>query len=140
MTYNPRSAIGAAIRGMDGYVKQHSKPAPVELVKPTAAAPCAVLLRSIVEGGPVPDDFANVPKTADGLRSFVRADGAVYRGAFELQGKPGSIVMVWGDPSLSMKGAERIATQERPALEQRHAQAKLGPFANHTPIADSNDH
>jgi hypothetical protein len=63
------------------------------------------------------------------LKAHVRADGAVYCGAFELQGHPDSVVIVFGDPALSPRDAERFATLERPALNRRFRDWRLGVFA-----------
>lgn len=91
------------------------------------AAVCAVLLMSFLEkNGPVPDDFqAITDKRA--IKTYVRPDGAVYRGAFESNGV--DCVMVWGDPTTPESVIKRVAELERPALQQRYQAWKLGPFA-----------
>jgi hypothetical protein len=102
---------------------------PLTLTTMSGPSPCAVLLRSFTEGGPVPDDFEGLPKTAEALKSHVRSDGAVYLGAFEVQGDKDSVVLMYGPSNLTETRAEAIANMERLALTNRHAAWALGPFA-----------
>jgi hypothetical protein len=101
--------------------------APIAVVQ--RAAPCCVLLKMLTDGGPVPDDFTRLTSSS-ALRDHVRSDGAVYLGAFEVQGKPDSVVLVYGDPSMPVANAERLASLERPSLERRYADWQLGIFAS----------
>ena len=101
------------------------------------ASVCAVLLVSFSEDdGPVPDDFrAITDKLA--IKTYVRPDGAVYRGAFESNGV--DCVMVWGDPTTPESVIKRVAELERPALQQRYRAWKLGPFAFTRPSTVSSE-
>jgi hypothetical protein len=92
------------------------------------ADPCCVLLKMLTDGGPIPDDFKGL-RSSQAIREHVRSDGAVYRGAFELQGRPDSVVLVYGDPTLTDQQAERLSVIERPALERRYSDWTLGPFS-----------
>ncbi len=121
-----------AIKGMRSYVTQHGPRPELTLTATDQPVPCAVLLRSLTEGGPVPDDFTALPKTAAAFKAHVRPDGAVYKGAFELQGRRGSVVLVWGPTAMSLQRAEQVATVERMVLEKRHESSKLGIFGNHS--------
>lgn len=94
-----------------------------------------VLLKTLTEGGPIPDDLKGL-RTSMAIRAHTRPDGGVYCGAYELQGQPESVVLVYGDPTLTDAQAERCASLERPALARRHSDWKLGPFAASPP--DSN--
>ncbi len=117
---------------MDTYVQKH-QPAterPLTLTTNTAPIPCAVLLKSFTDGGPVPDDFKALPKTAAALKAHVRPDGAVYKGAYELAGTPDSVVLMFGPKNLTAHRAERIAAMERLALTKRHQSFTLGQFAS----------
>lgn len=117
---------------MDRFVKDHTRPSLT--VSTTRRPTCCVLLRSLTDGGPVPDDFQGLA-TAAAIRSHVRPDGAVYKGSWQLQTDKDSVVLVWGDPALSIDDAEFIATRERPELVRRHEAAKLGPFGNTVPAS-----
>jgi hypothetical protein len=129
--YDPRSAMRPAIKGLRRYVEKHTPASERTLHLSTAdrPTPCAVLLRSLTDNGPVPDDFTAIPKTAAGFKAHVRPDGAVYKGAFELQGQRGSVVLVWGPADMTVQRAEQVATIERRALEKRHESSTLGVFA-----------
>ena len=132
MGYDPRTAGKLAFNA-----RRAARPsAPAAIVddattltaQSAKAAPCAILLRSLVEDGPVPDDFrALVDKRA--VQQYVRPDGAVFRGAFEFDGLPDSLVLVWADHTLTRTRIEQIAQLERPALMARHKAWRLGPFA-----------
>lgn len=142
MGYDPRTAGKLAFNA-----RRAARPsAPAAIVddattltaQSAKAAPCAILLRSLVEDGPMPDDFrALVDKRA--LKQYVRPDGAVFRGAFEFSGASRALVMVWGDPATPEAVIQRVAELERPALEQRHQAWKLGPFACTRPSTVSSE-
>ena len=102
----------------------------------TAKVPdtCAILLLAFTKGAKiVPDDFHAVEKTGKGLREYVRPDGGVYLGAFQPVGEPDGVVIVYGDPAMSQRDAQRIATQYRDQLIAKYegelALDELGPFA-----------
>lgn len=142
--YSPLKAIRRATASMQKFVKDAKDPmgrpinAPdLTLSVSTKVAPCVVLLRSLTEGGPVPDDLSAL-KSAEAIQQHVRPDGAVYRGAFELQNTPDSLCLVYGDPSLTRHEAERIATMERAALMARQRSWSLGPFG--APVPPSPKH
>ena len=84
---------------------------------------------SFLENGPMPDDFKALPKTSEALKAHVRPDGGVYRGAYELQGTPGSVILMYGPANLTAQRAEKIANMERLALTKRHESFRLGPFS-----------
>lgn len=131
--YSPMKAVRRATRAMDSVSRKHAPPSerPLTLTTNGEPVPCAVLLRSFIENGPVPDDFTGLPKTSDALKKHVRPDGAVYKGAFEAQGDRSSVVLVYAAPSWLPDRCESIATMERKALLNRHDAHALGPFARH---------
>lgn len=128
--YSPLRALNRTRRAMDSVSAKHTPASerPLTLATNSGPIPCAVLLRSLVEKGPVPDDFLSLG-SALAIREHKRPDGAVYIGAFELQGDRSSVVLVWGPPSMTDEQAEQIATIERKALTARHESFLLGPFA-----------
>lgn len=128
--YSPLRALNRTRRAMDSVTKKHAPASerPLTLNTTTGPIPCAVLLRSLVEKGPVPDDFQGLDN-ANAIREHVRSDGAVYIGAFELQGDRTSVVLIYGPKSMTDEQAESVATMERPALVARHESFLLGPFA-----------
>lgn len=132
MTYDPRRAIRNATKAMNRYVQKNGPSVgvvdPMYTATAMSAAPCCVLLKAITDGGPVPDDLTNL-KSGAAIKDHVRSDGAVFIGAFELQGDRDSIVLVYGDKALPVQQAERLATLERPELLRRQHQWSLGPFA-----------
>lgn len=133
MSYDPRKAIRHATKAMNQFVRQNGPRLGMTEPVYTAASgigPCVVLLRSITERGPVPDDMQNLT-TGQAIKAHVRSDGAVFIGAFELQGDRESVVLVWGDPAMKPEQAERLATLERPELIRRQHLHALGPFAAH---------
>ena len=141
MGYDPRTAGKLAFNA-----RRAARPsAPAALLDDAAtlatqsdkASVCAVLLVSFSEDdGPVPDDFrAITDKRA--IKTYVRPDGAVYRGAFESNGV--DCVMVWGDPTTPESVIKRVAELERPALQQRYRAWKLGPFAFTRPSTVSSE-
>lgn len=134
--YSPLKALNRTRRAMDSATAKHAPASdrPLTLTTSTGPIPCAVLLRSFVEGGPVPDDFAALPKTALAIQQHVRPDGAAFRGAFEMQGDKSSLVLVYGGPSLDIIQAEKMAFMERPALTARHESFLLGPFSSQSLI------
>lgn len=130
--YNPLKAIRGATKAMnhrlreEGHVVQTGDS--LATTTHTEAAPCCILLRSLTDGGPVPDDFNRLKLSGASLKEHVRPDGGVYLGAFEVQGQKDSLVIVYGPLRLKDK-AERLSILERPALVARHRTAALGPFA-----------
>lgn len=123
------------IRDAGEHVIPGSQVCPPIAVRPRAAS-CCVLLKMLTDGGPVPDDLTML-RSAKELREHVRSDGAVYLGAFEVVGRPDSVVLVYGDHTMTPQGAERLATLERPELERRYAAARLGPFGTVASAADA---
>lgn len=130
-SYDPRKAIHRATRAMDEYVRKSGPSVgvtePVYTTK-SGIAPVCVLLKSITDRGPCPDDFQTLT-SGEQIKRHVRSDGAVFVGAFELQGDRESVVLVYGDPAMKAEQAERLATMERPELIRRQQQHALGPFA-----------
>ncbi len=129
--YSPMNAIRRATRSMNKTIAKHTPPSerPLTLAANDQPVPCAVLLASFTEGGPVPSDFIALPKTSAALKAHVRPDGAVYKGAFELQGHFGSVVLAYGPKDMTMTRAEQVATIERTVLLKRHEAHALGIFA-----------
>ena len=96
--------------------------------------PCAILLLAFTKGSKmVPDDFHNVGKSGAALKTYVRPDGGVYLGAFQVQGEVDGIVVVYGDPAMSTGAAQKIALRYRQRLMEQYegekAMEHLGPFA-----------
>ncbi len=129
--YSPIEGLRRARKAMDSYSQKHTPATerPLTLSTNKATLPCTILLKSFTEGGPVPDDFKALPRTAAAIKAHVRPDGAVYKGAFELQGTPDSVVLVFGPKNLTAHRAERIAAMERLDLMKRDASYRLGPYA-----------
>lgn len=137
--YSPLGAVRRATRAMNSYNTKHAAPSerPLTLETTTGPIPCAVLLRSFTENGPVPDDFAGIPRSGAAIKEHVRPDGAVFLGAFEVQGDRSSVVLVYGPPTMTTEQAEQVALLERPALAARHESFLLGPFAAHPVVSPS---
>lgn len=137
--YSPLKAIRRATSAMNKYVRDAkdvmgrpiNAPDLTLSVNPKAA-PCVVLLRSLTDGGPVPDDFTEI-RSGEAIKNHKRSDGAVFKGAFELQNTKDSLCLVYGDESMTRAEAERAATLERPALMARHHNWTLGPFGAPVP-------
>lgn len=139
--YSPKDALRRVTRSMNRVVRDNTPQTnrPLDLTTTTGPIPCAVLLRTFIEGGPVPDDFSALPKNTTAIQQHVRPDGAKFIGAFELQGDKTSLVLVYGPQTLDIISAERVATMERPALMARHEQFLLGPFARSAAPTPTND-
>src|SRR5689334_3440310 len=125
-TYSPLGSLTTLRRAMQDEIAKHEHVIPGSQVAPPLAvteraAPCCILLQTLVEGGPVPDDLIGITTGAQ-LKAHVRPDGAVYQGAYEVMGQPDSVVIVYADQSLKPGAAEHLANMERPALVARHAQ------------------
>jgi hypothetical protein len=98
---------------------------------------CCVLLMALTAKAPmVPDDFHNVTITKAGLEAYVRPDGAIYLGAFELPNDPYGTVCVWGDPAMSFQQAAAASIAYRRKLLDHHMGSDLGPFSA-SPILES---
>ena len=95
---------------------------------------CPILLLAFTKGAQIiPDDFFGLEKSGQALRNYVRPDGGVYLGAFQAAGESEGVVVVFGDPAMSLEQAQRIAMQYRGQLMERYdaevALGHLGPFA-----------
>lgn len=134
--YSLLRALNRTRRAMDSFSAKHTPQSerPLTLSSTTGPVPCAVLLRSLTDGGPVPDDFHGFT-SAQQIKDHVRPDGAKFIGAYELQGDRSSVVLVYGPQTLDVITAEKFATMERRALIARHESFKLGPFAARHPVA-----
>lgn len=139
-TYHPLDGLRRLTALMRGKIRDAGEtiqlPPPTDVpVVTIKAAPCVVLLRALTDGhagkgwSSVPDDFHALTSAA-AIEAHVRADGAVYVGAYQVQGHPDSVVLVYGDPSMTPQQAERYSITERPELERRHRQMLLGVFAH----------
>lgn len=96
--------------------------------------PCAILLLAFTKGSKmVPDDFHNVEKTGAALKTYVRPDGGVFLGAFQVASEHDGVVVVFGDPAMSTGAAQKIALHYRARLLEQYAgeqaMEQLGPFA-----------
>lgn len=128
-TYDPRSAFLGMKAGMKALAKKSKKDAPhkglisvsgEDLVPTVSTGPatCCVLLLAFAKGAPmVPDDFHNVPRTKEGIEAYVRPDGGIYLGAYELPNDPGGVVLVWGDPAMSQEQAVAASLAYRKKLQ-----------------------
>lgn len=104
-------------------------------------AACALLLLAFMNGSSmVPDDFSAVGKTADELRSYVRPDGGVYLGAFEVVDDPGGVVVVFGDPAMSRAEAQDIALHYRAQLVSRYEESRATAASVPEPVAVYREH
>lgn len=116
--YDPRSALIGRRNGILMMERQKRREAvPQGLVDATGEslpstatetrpATCCVLLLAFMNQHPmVPEDFHNVPRTRKGIEEYVRPDGGVYLGAFELPKDPFGTVLVWGDPNMTREQA-----------------------------------
>lgn len=129
-TYDPRTAFLGMRTGLKQLTaKAKRADAPRGLVNlsgdittpaiSTGPATCCVLLLAFAKDAPmVPDDFKNVPRTKDGIANYVRPDGGVYLGAFELPHDPGGVVLVWGDPAMSQEQAVKASLAYRRKLHE----------------------
>lgn len=127
-TYDPRSAFLGMKAGMKALAKKTKKESPKGLItvsgealNPTVStgpATCCVLLLAFAKDAPmVPDDFHNVPRTKEGIESYVRPDGGIYLGAYELPNDPGGVVLVWGDPAMTQEQAVAASLAYRKKLQ-----------------------
>jgi hypothetical protein len=126
--YDPRKAFLGMKAGMKQLAKQAKREeVPMGLVGTdgsaltpsvsTAPATCCVLLLALAHRSPmVPDDFHNVPRTKAGIESYVRPDGAIYLGAYELPNDPGGVVLVYGDPAMTQEQAVAASLAYRKKL------------------------
>ena len=135
MTYSPLKSLSGLRQSMQKEISAKGElvipgtevQAPLEVVR--KADTVCVLLKMLTDDGPVPDDIKGL-FSGTALKNHVRADGAVFRGAYELQDQPDSVVIVFADPSLSDERCLIMANMERPALERRYRAWTLGPFAS----------
>lgn len=121
-----RKLMQERIAGAGELVIPGTQVAPTIAVIPKAETVC-VLLACLASSGPVPDDITGLT-TGQHLKDHVRADGGIYRGAYEMQGQPDSVVLVYADPRASDHHCEAAATMERPVLTRRFQAWQLGPF------------
>ena len=129
-TYDPKSAYLGMRAGMKALAKQAKRDevpsglvmASGEQYTPTVtrgADTCCILLLAFAKrAAMVPDDFHNVPRTKDGISAYVRPDGGVYHGAYELPNDPGGVVLVWGDPAMSQEQAVKASLAYRRKLHE----------------------
>ncbi len=140
MTFDPKKSVRKATQAMNSYTRKHSQgERPLELSTNTLPVPCAVLLKSFTDNGPVPPDFVALPRTSAALKAHVRPDGAIYKGAYQVQGDPDSVVLMYGPKNLTEKRAAEIANLERLALKRRHEAKQLGQFARNPDLPSRAD-
>lgn len=137
--YDPRSAYLGLQQGLKtlqsqataaqppvGLIDVHG--APVSAQVDTAPKTCCVLLMAFMHRHPmVPDDFHNVPRTKAGIEAYVRPDGAIYLGAYELPKDPFGTVLVWGDPALTQAQVAAASIAYRKKVVD--TAMGLGPFS-----------
>lgn len=82
------------------------------------ATVCILLLAFLNRHPMVPDDFHNVPRSKKGIESYVRPDGGVYLGTYELPKDPGGAVMVWGDANMDPHKAAAASLAYRKKLQE----------------------
>lgn len=134
-TYDPRSAFLGMKEGLRLLKsKSERQQVPLGLVasdgsamastQPKGPATCCVLLLGFINRHPmVPDDFHNVERTSDGIKQYVRPDGGVFLGTFELPKQQGSAVLVYGDPSMTQEEAAAASLAYRRKLQESYEQA-----------------
>jgi hypothetical protein len=87
--------------------------APAYEMKEGPAVLC-FLLREWAEGQcALPDDFDDLPKSGKALKEHVRPDGGVYLGAFDSQGDPLGVIIMFGDPALPLRQAIDLSLEFR---------------------------
>lgn len=138
-TYDPRSAflgMRSGLKALAKKAKREERPSGlvtakgevIESVVSTGPATCCVLLLAFAKSAPmVPDDFHNVPRTKEGIESYVRPDGGIYLGSYELPNDPGGVVLVWGDPAMSQEQAAAASLAYRKKLHTLHEQMIVTP-------------
>lgn len=149
MTYDPKSAVLGLREGMNALKakqKRHAIPkgivgldgAEISPKIETGPATCCLLLLAFLHKHPmVPDDFHNVPLSKAGITEYVRPDGAIYLGTFELPNDPGSAVLVYGDPAMSQaQAAAASLTYRRKITQGFDAAIKKQHFASIMPKGD----
>lgn len=149
-TYDPKSAflgMKSGMRTMQAHAKTQEVPQGIvgmdgKLMAPTIslqAQTCCVLLLAFLNRAPmVPDDFFAVPLTKDGIEAYVRPDGAIYLGTFELPRDPGGAVMVWGDPALSYEATAAASIAYRQKLVGSFTEGSdLGAFGTTPTLLES---
>lgn len=127
--YDPKTAVLGMRDGMKTLAKQAKRteiPRGIisvsgEQMTPTVSsgpATCCVLLLAFAKNAQmVPDDFHNVPRTKEGIEAYVRPDGGIYLGAYELPNDPGGVVLVWGDPAMTQEQAVAASLAYRKKLQ-----------------------
>ena len=127
--YDPKSAVLGMREGMKALAAKQKRSEPPrgivsmsgEQMTPTVStgpATCCVLLLAFLHNSKmVPDDFHNVPRTKAGIEGYVRPDGGIYLGAYELPHDPGGVVLVWGDPAMSQEQAVKASLAYRKKLQ-----------------------
>lgn len=127
--YDPKSALLGMRAGMKALQRKAERAQrPVGLVSSKGKAlreevvqgidTCCVLLLAFTNRHPmIPDDFHNVERNAKGIQEYVRPDGAIFLGTFELPKDPASAVLVYGDPAMTQEQAAAASLAYRRRLQ-----------------------
>ena len=91
------------------HVEQSETPVPTEKIAPPLL--CFPLAAFAGYSPDLPSDFSLVERTAKGLQSHIRPDGAVFLGLHEVQGEPETGVVVFG-PSDTPSGVAVSVSQQ----------------------------
>ncbi len=138
-TYDPKTAFLGMRAGIKALAQQSKRTElPKGLIKasgeqytPTVSTgpeTCCVLLLAFAKNAQmVPDDFHNVSRTKAGIEAYVRPDGGIYLGAYELPNDPGGVVLVWGDPAMSQEQAVAASLAYRKKLQTLFAGQPVAP-------------
>ena len=117
--YDPKSVLPAFRKAGLGMPRVTAKKAePTYSIKPGPATLCFPLMAFVMSAPALPDDFHNVTRSSDGLKSYVRPDGGVFLGLFELPNDPQSTIVVFGDPLMELAEAKRVSIQFRRRLQR----------------------
>lgn len=111
-----RDALRAQSKGTDpsGLLDEHGDPVYTVSARPETL--CLLLKAFTDDAGALPEDFKDVPHTAAGIRTHERPDGGVYIGAFDAPKDDLGVVLVYGDPAMSIERAVNYSLAFRKKL------------------------
>jgi hypothetical protein len=110
--YNPmsalrvvRDAMKAQSKGTDpsGLLDEHGDP--IYQVSKRPETLCILLKAFTDDQASLPPDFAEVEHSASGIRGHERPDGGCFVGAFDAPGDELGVVLVYGDPAMTVERA-----------------------------------
>lgn len=118
--YNPLTALkivrdalktASAPAESKGLLNEHGEPVYTVTKKPDVLC---VLLRAFTDAeGELPPDFADVEKSAHGIKTHERPDGGAFLGAFDSKDDTLGVVLVYGDPLMPVEKAAQYAQSFR---------------------------